>query len=234
VYLKLTTGYSFPLRVVFVGDGSVETAKKATRMAIEEHEWKLYRQTELSLYAGSHSLATRVLAHLLLQPRQILTSVLHAQFKAMDSKTVVADIQYSGAKIGWADSPSNARERIHRRMDQFFDSLVRCAASVRLRTFRADPKAQKRSWLSFWVLPTGGTGHGSAYFSSPKLQTSSIRPRTTHMASHVFPRVVVAIHNRLLFFEQPLLLEFLLLYVANCVAQNSQQSCPFQDKRIVR
>lgn len=147
MYIKVTSGFSFLMRVLFFGDGSIDTAKKATRMAIERHGWQLYKETDLTMSAGAHWLATRIFAHVLLQPNAFLTNVLNAHFEPVDQQTIIANIQYSGTKKGVFDFTSSARSRILRRMDEFWDGLSHYATSLRIDTLRADSFLREQDFV---------------------------------------------------------------------------------------
>jgi hypothetical protein len=146
-YATVTTGFSYAMRVAFQGDGSVDTAKKATRMAIEKHGWQLYKETDLTIYAGAHGLPMRIYAHVLLQPGAVLTNVLHAAFEPVDPQTVIGGIQYSGKKHGVLDLTTRAKSRTLHRMDQFWDALSHYASSLRIATVRLDPFLRRQDYV---------------------------------------------------------------------------------------
>lgn len=146
--MTLTTGFSFPMQVYFLGDGDVNTAKQATRMAIESHKWQLYKETALTIQAGAHWLPMRVCAHILLQPSSILTNVLDATFQPIDSRTVNSAIGYCGKKHGTFDFATRARARVLHRMDEFWDALSLHAKSLNIETLRLDPYLRRQDYRS--------------------------------------------------------------------------------------
>jgi hypothetical protein len=134
--IPITTGFTFPMQVLFLGNGGIDAAKKAMRMAIEVHGWQLYKETELTMYAGGHWFLTRILL-------SQANNVLNVRFEPINRETIIGRIEYSGEKRGVIDFPRAAKCRILVRMDELWDALSHYAASLETSTFRFDPYLRK-------------------------------------------------------------------------------------------